>query len=232
MPFAFWPLSPVVSPTWLEFLDFASTRADGTWLFRGHADSSWELIPAIGRQASASGYRASDEKILFDDFISEARRYLDEDDFTDLEWLAVALHHGLPTRLLEWSTNPLVAALFAVENEAVSSDAEIWAIRVPLLERLRDVAVFGSRNGAPVIVDVPPRAARITGQQGCFSLHSDPPVPWQPSTRKHGVSTITVPAAEKADFRRLLHIFGYDARTRRGNLDGLGNMLAWRYRQR
>lgn len=62
MPFAFWPTSPVVSPTWLDFLDFASARADGTWLFRGHADAAWDLVPAIGRQPSVSAYRLADEK--------------------------------------------------------------------------------------------------------------------------------------------------------------------------
>src|ERR1700716_2946864 len=70
MPFAFWPAAPVVSQAWLDFLDFASVRADGTWLFRGHGDAAFDLIPAIGRQPSAAAYRRADEKILFEDFES------------------------------------------------------------------------------------------------------------------------------------------------------------------
>ena len=233
MPFAFWPASPVVSRTWLDFLDFASVRADGTWLFRGHGNSAWDLMPAIGRQPSASAYRLADEKILFEDFIREAKRYLDIDGFTELEWLAVAQHHGLPTRLLDWSSNPLVAAWFATEDESISADATILALRVPFVRRLRIPSVFGSPGGSPVvIVEVPPRAARITAQQGCFSLHPDPRSAWQPSPPAYDFAAFTVPAPDKADFRRLLHVFGYDTQRIHVDMDALGKTLAWRYRQR
>lgn len=232
MPFAFWPTSPVVSQSWQDFLDFASTKADGTWLFRGHGDANWQLIPAIGRQPSAAGYRQADEKILFEDFVLEAKRYLDAGDFTNLEWLAIAQHHGLPTRLLDWSTNPLVAAWFATEDDAISSDAEILAIRVPFVQRLRSAKVFGAPTGLPVIVEVPPRVARITAQQGCFSLHPDPQLPWVPSAQSHAFASFSVPGSEKADFRRLLHVFGYDTQRIHVDLDALSKTLAWRYRQR
>lgn len=143
MPFAFWPAAPVVSQAWLDFLDFASVRADGTWLFRGHGDAAFDLIPAIGRQPSAAAYRLADEKTLFEDFVREARRYFDADGFTKLEWLAVAQHHGLPTRLLDWSANPMVAAWLATEDESNSTDAEIVALRVPFVRfRPRKKRIF------------------------------------------------------------------------------------------
>ncbi|TPV97821.1 MAG: hypothetical protein USCAAHI_02724 [Beijerinckiaceae bacterium] len=232
MPFAFWPAAPVVSQAWLDFLDFASVRADGTWLFRGHGDAAFDLIPAIGRQPSAAAYRLADEKTLFEDFVREARRYFDADGFTKLEWLAVAQHHGLPTRLLDWSANPMVAAWLATEDESNSTDAEIVALRVPFVRRLRTAQVFGPAGGAPVLVEVPPRAARITAQQGCFSLHPDPRLAWRPSPPVYDVAAFPVPASEKVDFRRLLHIFGYDPQRIHGDMDALGKTLAWRYRQR
>jgi hypothetical protein len=163
MPFAFWPVAPAVSQAWLDFLDFASVRADGTWLFRGHGDAAFDLIPAIGRQPSAAAYRLADEKTLFEEFVREARRYFDADGFTELEWLAVAQHHGFPTRL---PANPMVAAWFATEDESNSTDAEIVALRVPFVRRLRTAQVFSPAGGAPVLVEVPPRAARITAQRG------------------------------------------------------------------
>lgn len=232
MPFAFWPMAPEVSLAWQDFLDFASTKADGTWLFRGHADTGWELVPAIGRQSSAAAYRLAEEKMLFEDFVAEAKRDLDSTDFTDLEWLALAKHHGLPTRLLDWSTNPLVAAWFATQDEENASYAAIHAIRVPFVRRSRKAAAFGPPAMAPLIVDVSPRVARLTGQQGCFSLHPDPRSLWQPSPRFDGFTTFSVPSSEKAYFRRLLHIFGYDARSISVDLDGLGKTMSWRYRQR
>jgi hypothetical protein len=232
MAFAFWPTSPVVSHAWLDFLDFASVRADGTWLFRGHGDAAFDLMPAIGRQPSAAAYRLTDEKFLFADFVREAKRYLDADGFTEFEWLAVAQHHGLPTRLLDWSANPLIAAWFATEDESLSSDAKILALRVPLVQRLKTTQLFDSPESAPAIVEVSPRVARITAQQGCFSLHPDPQSAWRPSPPAYDFAEFSVPGSEKADFRRLLHIFGYDTQRIHGDLDALGKTLAWRYRQR
>jgi hypothetical protein len=232
MPFAFWPTSPVVSQTWLDFLDFASSRADGTWLFRGHGDMAWELVPAIGRQPSVSAYRLADEKILCEEFALQSQRYLDAEGFTDLEWLAIAHHYGLPTRLLSWAANPLLAAWFATGEENTTCEGKVLALRVPSVRRLKSVPAFGAPHDPTVIVDVSPRVARITRQKGCFSLHPDPQSPWLPSPPAYDAAAFSVPASEKADFRRLLHIFGYDTQQIFGDKDALSKTLAWRYRQR
>ena len=54
----------------------------------------------------------------------------------ELEWLALMQHHGAPTRLLDFTWSPYVAAFFALER--AGSDAAIWALNLPLLWRLHD----------------------------------------------------------------------------------------------
>ena len=91
------------------------------------------------------------------------------------------------SRLLDWSTNPMVAAWFATEDEGNSSDAEIAAHPGAFCSAFADRKDLGPPGSSPVIVDVSPRVARITAQQGCFSLHRDPLTPWLPSTALYDV---------------------------------------------
>src|SRR5216684_3693164 len=58
------------------------------------------------------------------------------DDADSFHWLALMQHHGAPTRLLDFTWSPYVAAFFALER--ATSDAAIWAINLPLLWTIHD----------------------------------------------------------------------------------------------
>jgi len=64
-------------------------------------------------------------------FLADPPRHDDQ-----IEWLALMQHHGAPTRLLDFTWSPYVAAFFALER--ASDDAAVWALNLPLLWDIHD----------------------------------------------------------------------------------------------
>jgi hypothetical protein len=94
-------------------------------IYRGVCDARHKLLPKVGRLKNYSKTTENQILLLFKQY---AFPYLEYDLNSDWEWLATAQHHGLPTRLLDWTNNPLVAAFFAGENEEQKTDAAIYVL--------------------------------------------------------------------------------------------------------
>lgn len=226
----------IPSPSWIKFIENVSGKTDRRWIFRGQANASWSLIPGAGRPevTGARGYRREDELWIFEEFKAEALRF-HSDISTDMELLALAQHHQLATRLLDWSTNPLVAAYFACQDEKNTADARVHMIRTELtgIKLKSDFKPFDEDMADVVLVRVPPRASRITAQQGVFSIHSHPVDAWQPDPSRNKAiaqyETFTIPASEKPFFRAVLGIMGVDESRLMGGLDGIGRNLSRSY---
>jgi len=90
-----------------------------------------------------------------------------------LEWLAVAQHHGMSTRLLDWTTNPLAALWFAIRSAEKKDDAvDVWCLdareRGVVPKKIKDKPLSVSRCH----VYRPPHVSpRIVRQSGWFTLH-------------------------------------------------------------
>jgi FRG domain len=122
-------MESILIRSWLELAQLLELHADGTWLFRGESTDGDPLKPAadrVGREigsARKKPYEKAHEIEALEQFKREARPHLTHLPENDLEWLAIAQHHGMATRLLDWSESLLVAAFFEPRLSASISPA-------------------------------------------------------------------------------------------------------------
>jgi hypothetical protein len=101
------------------------------WLFRGQMNASWHLRTSLERHTPASLGLPFAENRRLSDFKRRAHAYLVPHQLPNDnpgEWLALMQHFGAPTRLLDMTGSPYVAAYFAVEDLVDPSHCAIWAV--------------------------------------------------------------------------------------------------------
>lgn len=116
--------------TFLDRLD--SPRIERRTLFRGQREDC-SLLPRIARNLSPDKIELIESQML-QEFQARSIPYLSlppkEDELWD--WLAIAQHYGMATRLLDWTDNPLAALWFAVRKDPTGeSPGVVWVFRVP-----------------------------------------------------------------------------------------------------
>lgn len=128
--------------SWSEFVDIVGGW-DGfrSWGFRGQADARWKLQSTLRRHIEVSRVCAEawtlQETRIRRIFERKSHLFVTDPPTTDeLEWLALMQHHGAPTRLLDFTWSPYVAAHFALER--ATANAVVWAMNLPLLWHIHE----------------------------------------------------------------------------------------------
>lgn len=191
-------------------------------VFRGVKDESFELIPKIGRpNLKLRGEIEKIEKEIFTLFKERAIQYLSFEPRNQWEWLALAQHHGLPTRLLDWTRNPLVAAYFAVEEEHPNNSAVyILKMRTIIIPGLKDDPLVNKKFGKYFPAHF---TKRIIAQTGLFTIHPNP----QSNVKYSRIDKIIIMNNFRKEFKNILHRYGINRASLFPDLDGLSQYISW-----
>lgn len=206
------------------------------WFFRGHSKSEYKLIPSLYRlkhvlDESFSNWDDLEEFLLLK-FRREGAQYADTRELNKEDLLCLAQHHRLPTRLLDWATNPLIALYFAVESN-YESDSDLWCMGYPSTNNCLSEGTFFSQRLDLVRDDFilfPHHIdSRIINQSGCFTVHdSDTPINEDISYEDILVfNKIVVPKCYKRIIRAELYDMGIHASFIYPSLDSLASKLMY-----
>jgi hypothetical protein len=191
--------------------------SDVPLIYRGMENAGWELKPTVGR---LNNYSISLEREMLTLFKNGARPYLDKEPSNDWEWISLAQHHGLPTRLLDWTSNPLVATYFAVEKDT-GTDRVVYAL--PALTVLNTLSYAPLDYDMDDFVFLPELVtSRILAQGGCFTIHARPNNTFAGWFRK-----LLIPDSLAIEIKLHLSRYGINRASLFPSLDGLANNIVW-----
>lgn len=108
-------------------------RYRSAYVYRGLPNVKYKLITSLERNCGNNQYRL--EKCILRNFTKYAS-IIDKQNLSESEWnqLIIGQHHGLPTRMLDWTYSSLVGLNFALtertKEDFITHDCVVWAINV------------------------------------------------------------------------------------------------------
>ena len=252
-------IQEVTIRSWSEFVhavEPGATRLPGEepYFFRGQlADKS--LLPSLARHATRWGLTAEDtltiEREAISEFRLQAHLYFPAAMIPDLGdlpgWSVLMQHHGVPTRLLDWTASPFVAAYFAVV-EHPDEDGVVWMVHVKTITqymedtyasytyptdraKLAD-ALSGGADPVVYFVGLELHTERMAAQQTRFSFsyqvlcdHKEAVAASVGLSPLGSHRRIIIPKELKPEFLRRLHLMNITARALFPGIDGFGRSV-------
>jgi len=239
---------------WRTAQKVSSRRYHSNIWYRGHSRRVFNLEPGVYRTAFTNAAKAcygrSDEekrlnleREMLTEFRTAGATFSDPDNVVSFYF--IAQHYGMPTRLLDWTANPLAALFFAVtEHETEDGDAFVMdapqlvpksaepdlykfvlTMRHPYATDAIGVSFWHpDRNKRkPLILPIRPdnQLGRISQQSSCFTLHMHQ----CPPTRNGSLACIKIPAGKKVSLRQELHRLNVNQFTIYNDLDHLSKEI-------
>lgn len=205
----------------------------GKYLFRGHSDPSWRLVPTFDRmfanQSRSKRLEIADELLIRFKRSLEGFTIPDQALASDSLLLALGQHYGLPTRLLDWTESPYIAAFFAFNRTALwgarDQHVAIWVLD-------SENPIWSSHYGVEII-DVPSFGnQRIRNQSGKFTLSKTPFPALEDYVQAHGdrgaLQRYSLPASESTRALADLDAMGIHHATVYPEIEGAAQMALFR----
>ena len=211
----------------------------GRYVFRGQEDKDWELVTSFDRQFEKRSLRTRNKEFKkwmrrFHEEISREYRH----DYTDsdVRLIALAQHYGLPTRFLDWTRSPYVAAYFALFHKIINRnaqnevDAVVWVLNLEMLQR----SVRKTELEIVSVTDVENR--RMKNQDGVFTLQKTDDYSLDSFLIKKGgqaansIAKLIIPGREAKIAIQDLFLMGISHKTAFPGHDGIADYIVMRSR--
>lgn len=195
-----------------------------TTIYRGQSNASWDLVPKAGREP----FKKITDKSAIEYFKNNSLPFLEITPENNWEWLAFAQHHGVPTRLLDWTENPMIALFFAVAFDE-DCDAAVFIFKYdghadtkidPF--DFKTVSVYRPRS----------ITKRIIAQQGLFTIHPNLTKSFSKAPEKGTLEKIIIDKKYRTKLKFELHRYGFNHFSVFQDLQGLSEYIEWRWTNR
>jgi hypothetical protein len=212
---------------------------EADFIFRGQSEQN-PLIPRIARLDPKGDLREV-ERLIMGDFKRQVLLFAEHEPRDEWDLLALAQHHRLPTRLLDWSYSALAALWFCVRKPPKMDkgravlDGEVWVFKTEATDFV-DFETPGSPYSQAITRIFRPRfvSRRIMAQSGLFTCHkrlkSGHFVPLEKNTTyKRRLVKIEITGDKFLAIREQLWASGVTNLALFPDLDGLAGYLETRY---